>query len=245
MPSTTISDSADGSGPTDDQPRASEHEIQERQDERQRSERVDDAFAPDERFGLDGDSMAAGELDSQRRPRIVASLSLDASLCWAAMLRSRASSARENSASYGGRLGMRDDEPARPVGRDVSAFRSRSGAPSAERFSRQLEQPGGIVAHEIRTRSSEGNVRSSRLLATAALSPVGTKPVERLVQRVVVEQQQLAIRKPAEIARFGPPRPRPRDRFREPRAADRSRRRCDRCSRRSDIPSGAVNTTYS
>ena len=116
------------------------------------------------------------------------------------MLRSRASSARENSASYGGRLRMCDDEPARPVRRDVSALHP-AGRTAAERFLRQLEQPGGIVPHEIRhVRGRQcQELASARDRGTEALR---TKPVERFVQRAVVEQEQLAIREPADIARF-------------------------------------------
>ena len=88
------------------------------------------------------------------------------------MVRSRASSARENSASYGGRLGCAMTRRLDPSGVTYPLVHRRLGALAAERFLRQLEQPGGIC----RTRSAtfeDGSVSSSRLLATAALSPSG------------------------------------------------------------------------
>ena len=71
MPSTTSSDSADGSEPTTTSHRLRKAKIEQRQDQRQRSDGVENALALDDRFGFERDAMTARELDLERRQRLV------------------------------------------------------------------------------------------------------------------------------------------------------------------------------
>ena len=96
-----------------EQPCAAEHDEQQRQDQRERHHAVHDAFAPDDRFGLDRDAMAAGELDLERRQRVFVG--------WRGRSRRgdvlpRALEHREQRVRCGGVIGrprwMRDDQPA-------------------------------------------------------------------------------------------------------------------------------------
>ena len=86
----------------------------------ERADGVPDALALDDRFGFHRDAMAAGELDPQRRLRLVVVAGILPRSAAAPTARrwrvSRASSARENSASYGGRFGRAITSRLRPSG---------------------------------------------------------------------------------------------------------------------------------
>ena len=58
-----------------DQPHASEGDVEQRQNQRQRADRVENGLAAHDGLGFDGNAVAAGELDPERRQRLFVRLS--------------------------------------------------------------------------------------------------------------------------------------------------------------------------
>ena len=62
---------AGGQGSDGHEPQAAEHEIEQRENHDQRADGIPDALALDDRFGLDGNPVSAGELHLHRRTRLL------------------------------------------------------------------------------------------------------------------------------------------------------------------------------
>ena len=76
----------------------------------------------------------------------------------------------------------------------------RPGLRAAERVAQQVEQPGRILSHEL----GDVGARERQQIASGGdrrRHAVGAQPAQRLVEEPIVQNEQLAIGEPAEVAR--------------------------------------------
>ena len=206
-----------------------------------------DALAPHHRFGFERDAVAAGELDlraaaaARRRARGRPGRPRSRRGSRRAARTARGRTPRRTAAG-----GLRDDQPLPPVLRHVAAFGRRRGSSPAcvppSCAAHQVEEAERILPHQLgdRRRGHGEQLASGRDRLHAC--PRRRTALTRR-QRVVTQQQQLAVGEPAEVARACRRCRCRRARFPARAAARRPRRRSRRRSRRSAWPGGAVNTT--
>ena len=145
-----------GQRPDGDQPHASEGDVEQRQDERERTDRVENAIrVRTDGFGLDRNPVppANSTRNGGAHRSILGGSVTRAARIDATMSRRRASRARENAASYGGRLRAGDHQTAAAVVGDVSVLADaevQAGLRAAERVAQEIVQTDRILLHQLR-----------------------------------------------------------------------------------------------
>ncbi len=203
-PSTTSSDTAEGSDPTTTSHTLRKTKIQQRQNQRQRSDRVQDAFALDDRLGFERDRWppANSTRSGGRGSSPPARSRVAATDCRLDRAQARVQRARERRVIRRA-PGLRHHQTPLAVLRQV-ALRADAevhpGIRSAQRIADELGESNRILPDQggdLRRRDREqlaprGDGRGH------ALRP---QSIERAVQRRSAEEQQLAIGEPSEVAR--------------------------------------------
>ena len=138
----------------DEEPHAPEDEVEERQNQRQRSDAVQDGFPPDNGLGFDRDAVPARERDLHGRRRLIVVGAGSAPLRGGDRVQPLHQLVREPGIERGPAW-LGDDEPAPAIGADVSPFGDAGGNPRAlspELLTEQAEQIERILAHHRRHR---------------------------------------------------------------------------------------------
>ena len=198
---------AGGQGSDGHEPHAAEHEIEKRENHDQGADGVPDALALDDRFGLDGNPVSAGELHLHRRTRllvaVVAGLRSTAGRRARDLVQTRIEGLGEFDVE--GRTPRPcDQQPAAAVFGDVAAIvqahHEAAGCAASHRIAQQIEERGRILPHHLcdigageRQQIASGGDRRRHV--------VSAQPAQRLVEVAIVKNQQLPVGEPLEAPR--------------------------------------------
>ena len=186
------------------EPDASKHHEEQRQNHGERADGVHDALAAHQRFRLESDSMSTGEFDSHRRTGLVRVLGGSGGRAHRRGHASQPIVERTGESRVERRSPRpRNDDTAAAIRGDVAtqrgvAAKARVGA--AKRRQHQCEETSGILADEL-GHLTRRNREQLPALGNRTRQSGRFEAAQRLVELVLLQQQQLPAGEPLDVTR--------------------------------------------